>query len=250
VNNLIKRPIDDSHDYTLNLKNGYVSYHPNKVICYIDILGVKEYYLYLSKLSDPYEIKNEVITKLLEGFIEIINVLDKNIYSVHVISDSAIIVPKSKPRLNIIPSYYEFIKTIISLFELLVENNNPPRIIITEGQYFSTGINNSLLNILPGGKGYLDCHNADEIYLKGKGPGIYSNLSLLINDSDNDSKTTEWSLINLSLFKDCFKDIDKLLENINNIKNKHKFLEDEKIEKRYSNISDWLKTAKQQGNVS
>lgn len=247
MNKLLNKKIEENPDDVLKeeLKNGIFTGHPNKLVCYIDLLGISDYYNELNEMTID-EVKMEVDRKFLQGLLTVISFLKKSkedIYSFHILSDTIIIVPKSKPRNNKnSPTIGDFFKEIIFYcFETLLEHNNPCRILITRGQYFSLGIDRQNLNILLGGNVFLKCNIADKIILKGKGAGIFSD----INDftGKNDSK---WHLIDIDIFKNCIANKDKIIIGLDETRYKFKNRQENKINNVYNDLIDWAKGRKKQ----
>ncbi|MFC1669987.1 hypothetical protein ACFL20_06300 [Spirochaetota bacterium] len=238
---LNKKVEPDSSDRTRNFGSGYFTFHENKVVCYLDIQGTERYYDYLSTIKNADIIEEKVVEKYLNRFMKELDKIDKVSYGIHVLSDSALIIPKSNSSdHHEIPSYGKFVSTMIKLFESLLKGAIPCRFIITKGAYFSIGINDSNMNILPGGEVYLKCLRADNI-LKGRGPGIYTDIEEIKIKCISESK---WDLIDLSLFKDCFENVEDLKDNLNIIKGSHMNVEIEEVDERYNQIYNWLLESK------
>lgn len=252
MNNILNQkveiePINAKRDMkllTMELEGGYFTGHQEKLICYIDLLGIADYYKELSKLEKIYEVKNSAYVKLLKGFLSVINTIKSNtydIYSFHILSDTIIIVPKSEPINNKeIPTIGDFFKNIIfKLYQKLLEHNNPCKILITRGQYFSltphTSNPNYYLNILPGGKAIIKCHNADKNELKGKGPGIFSNLKEFTG-----KENSQWDLINLDIFYECINDNKLIIRNLKKARDDFKEKSCQKIDKTYQKLIEWI----------
>jgi hypothetical protein len=203
-------------------------------------LGTSKFYEYISNVDDIRNIKKEVVDKFLNNFLNLLNDLSKKYinYSVHVISDSAIIVPKSNSLIDYkLPTYREFIKSIVELYASLINEQIPCRFILTRGNYFSVGLYCSKLNILPGGGAYLKCTKGDNIDLKGKGPGIYSDIPEVVNKNDN---SAIFKLIDLVEFKNYLGDINKLNNNLQTIKSNDKSDDLNNIESKYLIINNWI----------
>lgn len=219
----------------IKLKKGMFSCHSRKLVCYIDIQGITNYYEKLSGL-DCSSVKDSVNKKLFEGFIRVFSDIDGDIYSLHILSDSAIIVPKSKPRkCKTIPTYHEFMNIVIKYYEILLNYENPSKFIISRDMYFSIYADDIKVNILPGGKVISDCANADKKYLKGKGPGIFSNLPEL-----NVAGSTDWELVDYLRFNCNFKDKNLAIKSLDKISKGHISQSNRNIIESYENIKKWI----------
>ena len=240
MNELLNRKIEDNPDDVLKeeLENGAFTGHPNKLVCYIDLLGISDYYNELNEMTIE-EVKREVDRKFLQGLLTVISFIKKSkeeIYSFHILSDSIIIVPKSRPLNNkSTPTIGDFFREIIFYcFETLLAHNNPSRVLITRGQYFSLGIADHNLNILLGGEVFLKCNVADKVELKGRGAGIFSDINEFTGR--NDSK---WHLIDIDIFKDCIASRDKIKIGLEETRNKFIDRQKNKINNVYDNLKDW-----------
>jgi hypothetical protein len=221
---------------TKDIPNGIFTWHPEKLICYLDIMGVTEFYKYLSE-KEIIEIKKLVTSKLFDGFIYLFKSIDADVYSVHILSDTAIIVPKSEPRASKkLPTYNQFISLIMKYYEKLITNGNHCKFLVSRGMYFSVFDKNRKFNILPGGKVISDCANAEKLNLKNKGPGIFSNLPYL-----NKSLSCKWDFIDFEKFNCKFENIENIIKSLNNLQKNLKKKKNSDVKYMIDNLKKWVK---------
>jgi hypothetical protein len=207
-----------------------IVFHPKKLLCLIDLLGVKDFFSEIKDL-DQNSRADRYREKLGTNFFELLRSVDMDIYSVHWIGDSALIVPKSVPRNGRpIPTYKEFLNLIFGIYVRLLAGSNPNKVLITRGDYFSF-VDQS---VLPGGQGYLDCFLADKDHLKGVGPGIFTNLA---DPEQLPSSPSDWKPLNLSDLVRLNNISDDVLsqakKNLEHLKNEFSKTSAEKAEKSY-----------------
>jgi hypothetical protein len=246
MNELLNRKIEDNPDDVVKeeLENGTFTGHPNKLVCYIDLLGISDYYKELNEMRID-EVKREVDRKFLQGLFTVISFLKKSkedIYSFHIMGDSIIIVPKSKPYNNKSnPTIGDFFREIIFYcFETLLEHNNPSRVLITRGQYFSLRTADHDLNIMLGGEVFLKCNLADKNVLKGRGAGIFSDINEFTGKSDS-----KWHLIDIDIFKDCIAGRDRIVVGLEETRHRFKSMQENKIDNIYDDLRSWVTGVKQ-----
>lgn len=141
----------------------------NKLLAYVDLCGISEFYR--NKPLKEKELK-EVANKIGYGFLGALQeVRDDDRMSIHVLSDSALLVPNESPKNNKPPMNKEdIVKISLNLFKIMLERTQggiPPnlsRIFITRGTYayIEYSKDESLRNYTIGGNALVKCVEADK----------------------------------------------------------------------------------------
>lgn len=148
----------------------------NKLLAYVDLCGISKYYgkKTLHEKEDKEKVLKDVAKKIGYGFLgalqEIRNDDSDDRMSIHVLSDSALLVPHNNPRNNKSPMNKEdIVKICLKLFESMVQRTqkidspNLSRILITRGTYFYIEYkNDERLNYTIGGNALVKCVEADK----------------------------------------------------------------------------------------
>ncbi len=241
LNDKVEKPIK-GYNYTLDNigNNGFYTFASDKVIAHLDILGTSKFYEELNDGVKINEINNLVKKAYFDGYLKILRKYSDNPrYSIHIISDAVLIVPKSEPKPpQDIITYKDFFNLVVNIYKEIIFHH-PCKALITKGQYFSTGLYRSELNKFPGGNAFLECHAADKEICKG--PGIFSRFKI---SGDAVEFTDEWCLINLDGFIN-YKERENIRKSI--IKHRDTYLRSikDKVLQEYEQIIKWVSKDKE-----
>ena len=137
----------------------------NRLLAYVDLCGISEFY---EKQPRSFELAKKIGLGFLGTLKEVI---DPDRMSFHILSDSALIVPKDNPPNNQSPmNTKEIVHVCLILFKRLLENvqgHVPPnlsRIFITRGTYayIEYKTDERLWNYTIGGDALVKCDKANK----------------------------------------------------------------------------------------
>jgi hypothetical protein len=143
----------------------------NKLLAYVDICGIKEFYRKKPlKDNEICQIANKIGYGFLDALQQEVAEKEHDRMSIHVLSDSALLVPHDNPKNNKPPMNKEdIVKLCLKLFESMVQRTqkidspNLSRILITRGTYFYIEYkNDERLNYTIGGNALVKCVEADK----------------------------------------------------------------------------------------
>lgn len=198
-----------------NKNNEEIGLHSSneQLIAYVDVCGISEFY----KNEPPPE---DVAKKVGYGFLHALDEIKKEggakDLSIHILSDSALLVPASKISLD------EFVKLLLILFYRLIENTqsvpaNLSRIFITKGTYYYIEYlrDKRCINYTVGGNVLLKCLTADKE--EGLPFGVFTDLPEV--GTIRQSPFTKWQFVNYKQYLDkqdqkCYLLSERLLPRI------------------------------------
>lgn len=141
----------------------------NKLLAYVDICGISEFYRKNTLKNN--EIR-QVAKKIGYGFLGALQeIRDDDRMSIHVLSDSALLVPHNTPKNNKPPMNKEdIVKICLKLFGSMLQRTqqigspNLSRVLITRGTYAYIELkeNEQLRNYTIGGNALVKCVEADK----------------------------------------------------------------------------------------